>query len=301
MPCYKPLQGWLASTPNASGKRGVVFSVSQGFIDKPMEVPCGQCIGCRLERSRQWAVRLMHEKQLHEHAWFVTLTYADKHLPPGMSLDRRDMQLFFKRLRKSVGSVRYLYCGEYGDTTSRPHYHAIIFGPDFPDRRIINRKDNGDLYESAQLTEIWGLGHVWIGAVTFESAAYVARYVVKKVTGDKAAEHYRYTHPDTGEIFDREPEYINMSRRPGIGKDWYEKFEGDVFPRDHVVLGGKASKPPRYYDRQLEAGNPKAYRKIKSARTRASLKRAADNTPERLRVKEEVRLAQYTHLKRDSV
>lgn len=267
-----------------------------------MEVPCGQCIGCRLERSRQWAVRLMHEKQLHTYAWFLTLSYADENLPEGMSLCKRDVQLFLKRLRKAKGRCRYLYCGEYGDTTGRPHYHMILYGLDFPDRKVIKRSEKGhDLFESDQLKKLWGLGHVWLGAVTFESAAYVARYVTKKVTGDKSEEHYRWINPNTGEVFQREPEFINMSTRPGIAKEWHERFSSDTYPADTVIVRGKETKPPRYYDRQLEKSDAATHRKIKSARVRAAITRAGDNTPERLQVKEEVRRSQISILKRDSI
>lgn len=244
----------------------------------------------------------MHEKQLHEYAWFLTLSYSDVNLPPGMSLRKRDVQLFLKRLRKTGARCRYLYCGEYGETTGRPHYHMVLYGPALPDLRVIKRSAEGyDLYESGQLTKLWGLGHVWVGAVTFESAAYVARYVTKKVTGDGAEEHYRYVDPASGEIFDRLPEFINMSTRPGIGKGWYEKFGSEVARSDSVVVRGKESKPPRYYDKELEKANPRKFRAIKSARVRAATKAAGDNTPDRLSVKEVVRSASINQLKRDQL
>lgn len=290
MPCYKPLQGWRAASVNVSGKRGVVFNVSEGFADLPVEVPCGQCAGCRLERSRQWAVRLMHEKQSHLFSWFLTLTYRDADLPLGGSLRMRDVQLFLKRVRKHCSGVRirYFYCGEYGDKTDRPHYHMILFGPDFPDRRVVNRREKGDLYESDQLTALWGHGNVWIGAVTPETCAYTARYIMKKMTGEKAKEHYEVIVGATGEIVDRVPEFVCMSRKPGIGKEWYDQFKSDVYPSDNVVVRGKVAKPPRYYDRQLEAEDPEASKAIKYRRTRRALQFAEDNTPARLRTRENV-------------
>ena len=200
MPCYYPLEGWKSKNVNESGKRSVVFKRSEGFEDMPVRVPCGQCHGCRLERSRQWALRCVHEAQLHDQSSFITLTYDDEHLPEGATLVKRDFQLFMKRLRKALHpiKIRYFMCGEYGENAfqgtfsqdkrrratqekhlqqykisalGRPHYHAIIFGYDFPDREYLETRNGNHLFYSPMLEQIWDKGFNTIGNVTFESAA----------------------------------------------------------------------------------------------------------------------------------
>lgn len=145
-----------------------------------MTVSCGQCIGCRLERSRQWAVRCMHEKQMHDDACFITLTYDDDNLPFGETLVLSDWQKFMKRLVKKNGPIRFYHCGEYGDDTNRPHYHAILFGYRPDDPELFSTSGETKLYASPSLRNTWGMGHCTFGDATFETAAYVARYITKK-------------------------------------------------------------------------------------------------------------------------
>lgn len=291
MPCYYPLTAWRSRHRGPSGKLGVTFRLGDGYADMPLKLPCGQCVGCRLERSRQWAVRCVHEAQMHDRNCFITLTFRDADLPPGGSLDVRHWQLFAKRMRKTVGSFRFFHCGEYGSLHMRPHYHAIIFGYDFPDRVLFKESPSGhSIFTSRILEGLWPYGFSSIGDVTFESAAYVARYVMKKVTGDASEEHYA----------GRKPEYTTMSRRPGIGAGWFDKFKSDVFPSDEVILKGKRFKPPRYYDRLFEIDDPDGFERIKAARVRAASTDAAvfHNSGDRLRVREKVKLAQISQLKR---
>lgn len=212
-------------------------------VGKPreMRVPCGQCIECRLKRSRDWAVRCMHEASLHKDNRFLTLTYADAFLPRDGSLDRRAFPLFMKRLRKACGSVRYFHAGEYGEENGRPHYHALLFGLRFGDEEVCGESRGGHpVVQSARLSALWPFGFSQLGTVTFESAAYVARYCVKKVTGEQAAAYYG----------GREPEYATMSRRPGIGFRWYEQFRGEVYRDDSVLARGHEVGPPRFYDKK---------------------------------------------------
>ena len=109
MACYYPLKGYRARAVNPkTGKRSIVFDSSLGFMDMPVEFACGQCIGCRIERSRQWAIRCVHEAQLYEANCFITLTYAPEHLPKNGSLVLEHFQKFMKRLRKRVGFVYFL-------------------------------------------------------------------------------------------------------------------------------------------------------------------------------------------------
>lgn len=239
MPCYHPITAYRSAERTASGKRRIVFSRSAGLVDQPIQIPCGQCIGCRLEKSRQWAMRCVLEASLYEQNTFLTLTYNDANLPIDLSLKKRDLQLFMKRLRKRYGNdIRFYACGEYGDRSLRPHYHLILFNFYPPDGDLIRLRPM-PLYISQSLLKLWPFGYHSFGMVTFDSAAYVARYCTKKITGTNADAHYK----------GREPEFALMSRRPGIGAPWLERFHTDVYPADTVVLrDGLKLKPPKYFD-----------------------------------------------------
>lgn len=227
---------------------------------------------------------------MHDANTFATLTYDDSHLPSDNSLDISHFQKFVKRLRKKY-DFRYYHCGEYGDETDRPHYHALLFGLDFADKKFWKQTPNGDnLYVSDELNSIWGKGFCPIGDVTFQSAAYTARYIMKKVTGDLAEDHYK----------GRAPEYTSMSRRPGIGADWYKKYESDVYPDDFVILNAKKFRPPKFYDGLLEVSDKKTFDKLKSHRKKSLQKYADNNTPERLAVRQECQELKLALLKRSS-
>lgn len=300
MPCYSPLKAYRAKHVNPSGKRGIVFNVSDGYRDRPVEVPCGQCIGCRLEKSRQWAMRCVHEASLYEDNCFITLTYSPEHLPTDGGLVKAHFQKFMKRLRRNHAGrkIRYFHCGEYGEENLRPHYHACLFNFDFKDKVIFKTQDSGNIYTSDSLNTYWGMGFTTVGDVTFDSAAYVARYVMKKVTGDKKEQAYQRTDPGTGEIHNVIPEYTTMSRRPGIAREWYEKYREDCYPSDTVILNGKKMQPPKYYDNILEKQDEEELRKTKIGRRKRAIKRKDENTTERLLVREKVKKAQITQLKR---
>lgn len=305
MPCYKPLQGWRSRFKNESGKRSIVFNLADGYADMPVEVPCGRCIGCRLERSRQWAIRCMHEASLHDENCFLTLTYDEAHLPSDGGLRKRDMVLFNKRLRKHFKGrkIRYFQCGEYGDENKRPHYHSIVFGLDPADKVLYSETNGNRLFVSETLNRIWGMGEVWIGAVTFESAAYVARYVMKKVSiNDRTPDHLRDTYKrlivETGEVVDVSPEFVSMSLKPAIAAGWYDRFASDVFPSDSVIVRGREMKPPKYYTLRLEKTSPESALAIKGRRTRLAKQHSEDSTPSRLRVREKVKEAAISQLTR---
>lgn len=315
MPCYSPLKGYRAREAGKTGKYKTVFNPKYGYVDIKREVPCGQCIGCKLERSRQWAIRCSHEASLYDKNCFITLTYDNANLPPHGSLDLKHFQKFMKRLRKRFGAnIRFFHCGEYGETCPihgvkrcpscgplhRPHYHACLFNFDLPDREIYKIKNKQKYYTSEVLNELWPVGFSIVGDVTFESAAYVARYITKKITGDAAASHYRVIDPETGEIF-REllPEYTTMSRRPGIGTAWLKKYHTDVYPDDFVVMRNRKMKPPKFYDRCYEIEHQADYSTLRSQRIRNAKKHSENNTPERLKVREKVQIAKITFLKRE--
>ena len=271
-----------------------------------LQIPCGQCVECRLKRSREWAIRCLHEASLHRDNCFVTLTYKDA----PVSLDYGHYQAFMKRLRARFprDTIRFYACGEYGETNPRtglkdgglyrPHFHACLFGFNFPDRKPVRLLGQSDLFSSEVLNATWGHGHCTIGNVTFESAAYVARYIMGKVTGDLAKAHYMLITED-GEMIERVPEMCKMSLRPGIGHDWFRRFSSDVFPRDEVIARGKATQPPRYYDKLLSRLDEAMAEAVAAAREREGRTRAADHTDKRNAVRDVVIKAGIRSLIRD--
>lgn len=275
MPCYFPLH--LRFDPvKKQTSFGRPIEGSKGIV---VRVPCGQCIGCRLERSRKWALRCVSEAKMHAHSCFITLTYSPEFLPENGTLVKRDLQLFFKRLRKAYpeNKLRYFACGEYGEKFARPHYHVILFGLDFSEKKIKLDKNPLDLKgdirysdfsqfernavvtRSKTLEKIWGLGLVAVGACSFESCAYVARYCLKKVTGKNADEHYG----------NRLPEFLLSSRRPGIGGDYCDKYLNDIYPLDRCFSRGRPCKPPRYFDKILEKVDRRLFLDIRQQRMHA--------------------------------
>lgn len=272
----------------------------RGFVDLRVTVACGRCIGCRIDRARDWQVRLLHETQFHTSSLFVTLTYDSEHLPESGSLEPRDVQLFIKRLRKArTGErIRYFVCGEYGDELSRPHYHLIIYGVSFPDKRKHTVKDDQILYASDELERLWGKGFASFGNASADSCRYVADYLFKKVLGDRAKDHYTRVNPVTGELVELCPEFARMSRRPGIGSDFYERFRSDLFPSDTVIVKGQERPVPRAYTAKLKKDDEQLHDEIKAKRVNRAKSRRADNTPERLAVREEVARAKQGMRKR---
>lgn len=260
---------------------------------------CGQCIGCRLERSRQWAMRCMHEASLYDENCFITLTYDDDHLE-SESLVYRDFQLFMKRLRKRFArrNIRFYMCGEYGENLGRPHFHACLFNFSFSDKLYFKRVGSDVLYTSSVLSEIWSKGFCLIGSVTFESAAYVARYCVARKTGSAAEAHYTSVSAETGEVVVREPEFNHMSLRPGIGFPWLRKYWSDVYPRGSCIVRGRSVKPPKFYDRVLQDFKDDDWAALCLKREEVLRLQVGENSDERLAVREQVALARSALSKR---
>lgn len=270
-----------------------------------LQIPCGQCAECRLKRSREWAVRCMHEASLHRDNCFLTLTYRDD--SRSVSLNYADFQSFVKRLRARFPNekISFFCCGEYGETNPatgvidggkyRAHFHAILFNFNFPDRVPCRLLGGADLYSSKMLDDLWRHGACKIGEVTFESAAYVARYAMKKVTGDLAQAVYTVVMPD-GEIVERVPEMLVMSKRPAIGRAWFERFGKSVYQSDSVVARGKEMQPPRYYDKLLP---PVVRSMVADQRAARGSSRSADHTDERNNVRDDVVKAGLSVFKRD--
>lgn len=248
--------------------------VPKGTInDGKMIVPCGRCVGCSLDYSRSWSVRCYHESFLHEHNFFLTLTLDDDHLhfnADGLmpSLDPQHMVLFVRDLRNRGLKIRFFYCGEYGTKYHRPHYHMIVFGLSLTDLKPGSK----GLFTSEFLNGVWGRGSVAVGLVTPESIAYCCRYTTKKVLGRPFQYYY-----DRGLY----PEFVRMSRRPGIGAGFYERYRGDIYNMDSCLINGFRSKVPRYYDKLLEARDESLFRDIKIARhSRALLSGVDVNYPD---------------------
>ncbi|UDN67637.1 replication initiator protein [robinz microvirus RP_78] len=291
MPCWGPLTAYYPK--GTSNDKRLVFRKDLSETGIPIKVPCGRCSGCRLEHSRQWALRCMHEKRMHTNSAFLTLTYSDANLPSGNTLVKRDLQLFMKRLRKiypvvldnegnNLNAVRFFACGEYGEKTNRPHYHVLLLNQDFNDRKLIKSGSEYNLYASATLSQLWTAGYHAIGDVNFHSAAYVARYCMKKQTGPKAKEHYN----------GRETEFIVMSRRPGIGTSYVSKYAGELYTHDNCIVNGFPSSLPRFYDNKYASLNDTCEMRLellKIARRRKINR--ADTGTTRLRIREVVTLA----------
>lgn len=326
MACFHPLKAFRIGTNPETGKavnkvvpygtdhleliKGTWIPVSgpnvsvlaDRIVRDSLDIPCGKCVGCRLEYSRQWANRCMLELQYHKSAYFLTLTYADEFVPvsyfgdpetgeaqPVLSLRKRDLQLFFKRLRKRFPDslIRYYACGEYGETTMRPHYHAIVYGLQLDDLVVNRRTKTGHiLYNSQVLSDVWcligntgravldregkriSLGFVGVAEVTWESCAYTARYVMKKHIGDDSIFY---------ELHNIEPEFVLMSRRPGIGRQYYDDHP-DMFHYDKISIstpkGGRSFYPPKYYERLYDIDFPDHMAEIKQARRNFAKARA---------------------------
>lgn len=296
MACFHPLQAYQCSDGS------VVFQELRGRdVVRSLQLPCGQCVGCRLERSRQWAIRCVHEAQMWSENCFITLTYGDEFTPVGGSLRYRDFQLFMRRLRKRFPGrkIRFFAAGEYGEEYARPHFHACLFNIDFADKVYWRKSESGSrIFRSAVLEALWPFGFSSVGAVSFESAAYVARYVMKKITGDCAVDHYRVVDVATGEVFDRAAEFCHMSLKPGIGSGWFERYLSDVYPQGLCVINGKEVRAPKYYDRKFAKLDDDGFAALSLSRDQLSRRNFADNSDARLLVKEEVTRARLAFLKR---
>lgn len=306
MPCYSPLHGFKGPV-NANGKRPVVWKAPAG--SERQDVPCGKCIGCRLEYSRNMACRCMLEADCHTDNCFVTVTYDDERLPDGFdgNLSVEEHQLFVKRLRHHFKDRKFKFymCGEYGSQFGRPHYHYLLFGVDFADKVLETVRNGKRLYRSQSLESLWPYGFSSVGSVDYQSAAYVARYCLKKVgtsverfVDESDGKRYQ-VDVASGEV--KRAEFTLMSRGgrngTGVGSDWFARYRGDVFPSDQLVVNGKVSKPPRYFLNLLEKADPQMFDDVKARR----LEFEGDwneRSDLRLAVKEKVKLAQIKSLKR---
>lgn len=263
MSCYHPKYGVLVTRPD--GKRKLVFSgVSrpQEYTPDVVQVPCGQCIGCRVDYARQWAARCLMEMQYYPESWFLTLTYDPEHVPysttPGceriMSTRTRDVQLWLKRLRHAGQSIRYFGCSDYGSRTLRPHYHFILFGLHPRDCVVADRLDaRHQYYQSREMESIWGNGNVILAPANYSTCLYTAKYICSKRKGKDA-----HLYTDYG----MDPPRSYMSRRPGLGHQWYlDHPSADDY--DYISIAGPDRGvrlyPPRYFRQLDKLADPAEY------------------------------------------
>lgn len=242
-----------------------------------IQVPCGQCLECRLQQTRVWADRCVLEAKQWEHNYFVTLTYDDYHIPPNGSLVKRDYQLFLKKLRKIFPGFRYLLSGEYGTQTLRPHYHLILFnlplddlsenfkepqwdvnsgfnkdGEYIHELKLIRLKnhvkpESGEhpLFYSKTIHKCWDYrGMISVGRFSYDTAAYISQYCTKKVNPKNKD---RYVQ------FGMLPEFLACSTHPGIGAGYAEEKDDLLYSFDKLVIANKdgahLSSIPRYFDK----------------------------------------------------
>lgn len=258
---------------------------------------CGKCIGCKLERSRQWAVRCMHEASLYDRNCFITLTFRE----PRFSLDYLgDFQPFMKKLRARFpkDKIRFYMCGEYGEINSRAHYHALLFNFDFSDK-VLWKGGNGHghaLFRSKVLEELWPHGFSSIGSVTFESAGYVARYCTKVLSGDEGddASCLDILDPDSGEIYVRVKEFARMSLKPGIALPWLERFKNDVRHDGTVVVNGVKARAPRYYREKIREQGVWEHMELSHEYGKHAYMSFKESEPKRLEARESVAKARLS-------
>lgn len=303
MGCDFPSKAYRSAQVGPSGKRPLVFNPKFALDSSTgaFDVPCGVCTGCRLERSRQWAVRMMHEASLHEFNCFVTLTYNEQSIPASKSLDLSALQNFMKRIRAHAqynyeSKIRFFACGEYSPKNLLPHYHLILFNFDFLDKTLFSTKQNQKLYISPTLSQLWPYGFSTTAAVNYTTAAYCARYTMKKIGGPKAASHYYRRSSIDGNLYSVRPEFSVMSRRPGIGSDWIKRYKSDVFPSGFVVCDGKPQPVPRFYIDRLSEVEKQT---LKRQSRRAALRFKPEKTNLRRFARASVRDARISTLKRN--
>lgn len=315
MPCYFPL---TAIRQQGVYKAPLVFTkditkiINKGY--EKLKIPCGQCIGCKLEKSRQMAIRMQHEASISPKGnCFLTLTYDNEHLPhiDGIpSLDKTHLQNFMKYVRRDCGpNIRFYGAGEYGLTCykcgnsrllctcktflpdlGRPHYHLCLFNHRFTDEQLIGLSASGyPVLQSPHLEKLWGKGRTATSDFTFETAAYCARYVTKKVNGKKEKEHY------DGRI----REFALMSRRPGIGRRWYDQYVDPIYQNDMVVIRNNLiCRPPKYYDYLYEQVAPLDMEELKRRRREKALIMEQHTTPERMTVRNTLAELKHKRLQR---
>lgn len=317
MSCYKPLNAVVLGTkPN--GKLNIKILKDSDFSFKYpgyeyIKIPCGKCIGCRLKYSRVWADRCMAEASYYDNNVFLTLTYNNENLPEPLEgskihpLVKKDLQLFMKRLRKRLSDqkIRFFACGEYGspEKSFRPHYHLILFNCRLDDAELLVKNEREfRYYKSETISKCWPYGYHIITSVNWNTCAYVARYVVKKQTGKNASVYEEYNYP---------PEFTLMSRKPGIGKQYFEDNALDIYYDGAFISTEEGSHriyPNKYYDNLFDIEYPDCSAVLKDDKkemieNKEYLKQSLSSLSylDRLKSEEENKLAQTRILQRKEV
>ena len=251
--CFHPQTAWLQKVVKGGVEKNAIFFSRPSEDAQRVHLPCGKCLGCRVDKARTWAIRCLHESQMHDANSFITLTMSDEHLH---DICKDDLQRFFKRLRKALGGKRVSYyaVGEYGELSRRPHYHALVFGWFPHDAYYWSGNGKNALFRSPFLERLWPFGNSLVGGVTYESACYCTRYCAKALS-------------DGG--------FALMSRRPAIGKEWWSVYQSEVIAHDgcHVPNTDCFVRPPRYYDQQSA---PRTIGQCRTADSGCVLRRSAE-------------------------
>jgi len=323
MGCKAPIQaarngeGSIRILPRFVSGGSLQSRLAQG--ERRLELPCNKCAQCKEARSREWAIRLTHETSMHRHddgspnGCMITLTFSNEGLQlrelrrgtHPSTLDVQDWQYFAKKLRQHIvreqrkdekkrglkkapaKKIRFFHVGEYGAENLRPHYHALLFGWDFSEDRVLCKDENNkECYLSETLTRLWEYGKTDIRPIVPETINYVARYVTKKLNGPKLDSWLDRVDPDTGEVVRVSAEFATMSRNPGIGAKWYETFKTDVFPDNFILMKGQKRGVPRFYKRRLKEEDPNLYEEVTKVSSKSAAGKVWDQTPERRQLKE---------------
>lgn len=323
MPCYAPLGAWYREPRVAFGYFRGARKISlpcQKCIGCKLDHSKDWATRCahqaKLHKHNCFLTLTLNDDNLTGKYWTGLRNDLGQKVYGG-NLNHRDVQTFLKRLRsyteyhacspqnnvvlappgltakppiegaRKPAEMLYYMCGEYGEKYRRPHYHICLFGADFKDKKLFTRTPAGsDSYTSETLTTLWGNGNAFIGELNWQSAAYAARYCLKKMTGEPAKSHYTVVDAETGEIQQLLPEYARMSRSIGIGKAWLQQYQNDVYPHGYVVLhNGSKTTTPKYYDKIYRKENENEYKKMKATRAKAADKNFDEGSKQRLQAR----------------
>lgn len=326
MVCYHPLDCVYPIYPDDEGKRhlnfkksfynqftdlnGILFPVgSIKATHLRLQVPCGQCIGCKMDYSRMWALRSVNEATTHKKNTFLTLTFNNKYVHNDGSVHKEFLSSWIKRFRYYYGDdIRFLCVGEYGGKSMRPHYHILFYNFDFDDKYVFqyHKGTNVCYYRSPFLeNKVWtdvcskeSLGYSIIGEVNFQTSAYVARYCTKKIFPNRKTRLAYFKN--------KQPEFLNFSRQYGIGLEYFLEHHTEELGRGYSTLrnGDNFVKLslPRYYLKIAEKYFPSEYYDYKARASQFLIENLLtvndDKTTPRLQVREELQKLKVDKLTR---
>ena len=272
MKCLFPLSGLRSKKINdATGNRPVVLSLApkDGFVDQKLSLPCNKCLHCRINRTREFAIRSHHESLVgpsgpisQDNNHFVLLTYNDKNLPKHGALQASDVKKFLDRIRadcawRGLPSPRTFGCGEYGSKTQRPHYHINIFNLKLSDITYLKNLKQNKLYTSTYLTEKWKLGAVTLSPFSHLTAQYTAKYIVKALWADDPPEgdtrvEAPFPLPSQGRVA--------TSTQPGLGAFFLDRYAQEIVNLGAIEIDGALAPIPTYYKKRLQKKHNDLYK-----------------------------------------